>query len=103
MLISSKIFFSEIKKDHQLVNFILTFFDSVNFKHVHQHMESHADFLEFKDGDSWETKIVNISKNGTYWKLKNISFSNMICYYEIIFQGRWYYIDESLLQYICFT
>lgn len=52
MLISNKIFFSEIKKDHQLVNFILTFFDSVNFKHVHQHMESHDDFLEFKDGDS---------------------------------------------------
>ena len=65
MLNSRKIFFSEIKKDRKLVNFILTFFDSVSFKNVHQHMENDDDFLEFKDGDSLETKIVNVSKTGT--------------------------------------
>lgn len=70
-------------------------------------MENHDDFLEFKDGDSVETKIVNISKNGTLLENKKYSFLkyNIIILFgsEIIFKGRWYYIDVCLLHSMCIT
>lgn len=69
-------------------------------------MENHDDFLEVKDGDSLETKIVNISKNGTLLESKKYSFLKydiILFVSEIIFKGRWYYIDVCLLQSMCIT